>query len=60
MGAVVGATGLAGCSQVTGGEQSQQAQADLSGETLTLTTTTSTYDTGLLDAIHTDFEEMYG
>lgn len=32
----------------------------MTGETLTLTTTTSTYDTGLLDEIHTDFEELYG
>ncbi|ELZ45813.1 molybdate transport protein [Halorubrum californiense DSM 19288] len=32
----------------------------VAGETLTLTTTTSTYDTGLLDEIHSDFEEMYG
>jgi len=32
----------------------------VAGETLTLTTTTSTYDTGLLDAIHPDFEAMYG
>ncbi len=32
----------------------------MTGETLTLTTTTSTYDTGLLDEIHGDFEGMYG
>jgi len=32
----------------------------VAGETLTLTTTTSTYDTGLLDAIHPDFEGLYG
>jgi len=51
------AVGLAGCSQVTGAEVEQPGVA---GETLTLTTTTSTYDTGLLDAIHPDFEEMYG
>lgn len=35
-------------------------QPEVAGETLTLTTTTSTYDTGLLDAIHPEFEEMYG
>ena len=35
-------------------------QATVVGETLTLTTTTSTYDTGLLDEIHTDFEARYG
>ncbi|MCU4717289.1 substrate-binding domain-containing protein [Halapricum hydrolyticum] len=33
---------------------------DVVGETLTLTTTTSTYDTGLLDEIHPDFEARYG
>ena len=32
----------------------------MAGETLTLATTTSTYDTGLLDAIHPDFEALYG
>ncbi len=32
----------------------------MAGETLTLTTTTSTYDTGLLDELHPDFEEKYG
>lgn len=46
----------AGCAQ--SGETSDQP--GVSGETLTLTTTTSTFDTGLLDEIHTDFEEMYG
>ena len=33
---------------------------DIAGETLTLTTTTSTYDTGLLDAINAPFEERFG
>ncbi|AZQ15085.1 substrate-binding domain-containing protein [Halorubrum sp. PV6] len=42
-----------------GGESTDES-VGVAGETLTLTTTTSTYDTGLLDAIHTDFEEMYG
>ena len=42
-----------------GGENTDES-VGVAGETLTLTTTTSTYDTGLLDAIHTDFEEMYG
>ncbi|MFW6003584.1 MAG: substrate-binding domain-containing protein [Halanaeroarchaeum sp.] len=37
-----------------------EGQPGVAGETLTLTTTTSTYDTGLLDAIHPDFEKMYG
>ena len=59
-GAATGIAALAGCSSITGGGQSDQAQAGVTGETLTLTTTTSTFDTGLLDAIHPDFEEMYG
>jgi tungstate transport system substrate-binding protein len=66
----------AGCSSTEGGDGGDETAdaggnetddgADASesvgvaGETLTLTTTTSTYDTGLLDALHTDFEEMYG
>jgi len=57
----VGAGALAnaaGCTQFTSGER--DGQAGISGETLTLTTTTSTYDTGLLDEIHAGFEEMYG
>jgi len=48
--------GTAGCSSL-GGDDSG---AGVAGETLTLTTTTSTYDTGLLDEIHADFEELYG
>jgi len=47
----------AGCNQVGSSETDHPGVA---GETLTLTTTTSTYDTGLLDAIHPEFEEMYG
>jgi tungstate transport system substrate-binding protein len=54
----------AGCTQLggggDGGSEGGDNQPSVAGETLTLTTTTSTYDTGLLDAIHTDFEEMYG
>ena len=60
--------GTAGCSSTGGGDGSDGSSgngtaggaASVAGETLTLTTTTSTYDTGLLDEIHTDFEEMYG
>jgi tungstate transport system substrate-binding protein len=44
----------------SGSDSGSADQPDVAGETLTLTTTTSTYDTGLLDAIHPDFEEMYG
>ena len=59
------AVGVAGCN--TGGDGdgggSQTAdgtQPGVVGETLTLTTTTSTYDTGLLDELNAPFEEMYG
>ncbi|WP_144796741.1 substrate-binding domain-containing protein [Halorubrum depositum] len=48
----------AGCAQFGGSQE--ETGAAVAGETLTLTTTTSTYDTGLLDEIHADFEEMYG
>ena len=52
----------AGAAVATTGCASSRAQdqPDVAGETLTLTTTTSTYDTGLLDAIHPDFEALYG
>jgi tungstate transport system substrate-binding protein len=54
----------AGCSGIAGSiGSSEDDGADrptVVGETLTLTTTTSTYDTGLLDEIHTDFEDLYG
>ena len=49
--------GLAGCAGAIGG---QQEQPGVVGEMLTLTTTTSTYDTGLLDALNAPFEELYG
>ncbi|GAB7019383.1 substrate-binding domain-containing protein [Halostagnicola bangensis] len=48
--------GLAGC--LSGDDSS--GEAEISGTTLTLTTTTSTYDTGLLDEINLPFEERYG
>ncbi|MFP4625030.1 MAG: substrate-binding domain-containing protein [Natronomonas sp.] len=47
--------GLAGCSN-NGGETG----AAIVDETLTLATTTSTYDTGLLDELDAAFEERYG
>lgn len=47
----------AGCIGVSG---SSEGEPSVAGEELTLTTTTSTYDTGLLDAIHPQFQEMYG
>ena len=49
--------GLAGCAGAIG---DQQDQPGVVGETLTLTTTTSTYDTGLLDALNAPFEDTYG
>ncbi|WP_336025411.1 substrate-binding domain-containing protein [Halobellus salinisoli] len=58
--AAAGITAIAGCSGLSVSGQSEEEQVGVSGETLTLTTTTSTYDTGLLTEIHTDFEEMYG
>ena len=48
----------AGCAGVGGRREADRP--GVAGETLTLTTTTSTYDTGLLDAIHPEFEAMYG
>jgi len=51
------AAGLAGCTGVAG---EADRQASVVGETLTLTTTTSTYDTGLLDELHAPFEDRYG
>lgn len=45
---------LAGCSS------GRADQPGVVGETLTLTTTTSTYDTGLLDELNAPFEEAYG
>ncbi|RKD95105.1 substrate-binding domain-containing protein [Halopiger aswanensis] len=68
------AAGLAGCSAQDGGNGngngnqsgnesdggSGGSQPEISGETLTLTTTTSTYDTGLLDELNAPFQERYG
>jgi tungstate transport system substrate-binding protein len=51
--------GLAGCAGGGSGDGSGD-QPGVVGETLTLTTTTSTDDTGLLDELHPPFEEMYG
>ncbi|ADD07501.1 ABC-type transport system periplasmic substrate-binding protein (probable substrate tungstate) (plasmid) [Natrialba magadii ATCC 43099] len=56
-----GAVGLAGCTGLgddTG--DSDNTGPEISGETLTLTTTTSTYDTGLLDELNAPFEDRYG
>lgn len=48
--------GLAGCSSATG----DQGVPEIAGETMTLTTTTSTYDTGLLDELNAPFEDRFG
>ncbi|RQG96859.1 substrate-binding domain-containing protein [Natrarchaeobius oligotrophus] len=53
------AVGLAGCT-VLGDGGNGDAGPEISGETLTLTTTTSTYDTGLLDELNAPFQERYG
>jgi len=64
-GVTVAAAGCAGNTMdgetnESGSNGDTTAQVGVAGETLTLTTTTSTYDTGLLDAIHTNFEDLYG
>lgn len=69
VGAIIG---LAGCSQLNGTNQQQttthgqsnqdekQGSGQIGDGELVLATTTSTYDTGLLDAIHPTFEKSYG
>ena len=47
---------LAGCI----GDEEEGETAEILDETLTLTTTTSTYDTGLLDEVNAAFEDRYG
>jgi len=48
---------VAGCSSVLGDDE---GNGSVAGETLMLTTTTSTYDTGLLDELNVPFEDRYG
>ncbi len=57
--AVAGGTtaGLAGCTALSSADDSE---GEIVGETLTLSTTTSTYDTGLLDELNAAFEDRYG
>ncbi|MFC7211125.1 substrate-binding domain-containing protein [Natronoarchaeum sp. GCM10025321] len=50
-----GAVTVAGCS-----DTDENAEAGIVGETLTLTTTTSTYDTGLVDEVDAAFQDRYG
>jgi len=56
------AVGLAGCTGQLGqgGSQEQQGGGRIGDGELVLATTTSTYDTGLLDHLNPAFEESYG
>jgi tungstate transport system substrate-binding protein len=60
------AAGLAGCTGTLsgggGGDEGGEgsSNAEIEGEELVLTTTTSTYDTGLLDEVNAAFEERFG
>ncbi|MDL5362971.1 substrate-binding domain-containing protein [Halalkalicoccus sp. NIPERK01] len=61
------AAGLAGCTGVlSGGEgdsgnnESGSSGGSIAGQELVLATTTSTYDTGLLDEVNAAFEENFG
>ncbi|EMA40033.1 substrate-binding domain-containing protein [Halobiforma nitratireducens] len=61
------AAGLAGCAALGGdgavlesGGDDESRPTEISGERLTLTTTTSTYTTGLLDELNAPFEDRYG
>lgn len=61
--AVAGGTAaaLSGCVGDDPTDDEENADGpDVFGETLTLTTTTSTYDTGLVDELNAAFEERYG
>ncbi|MFP9193499.1 substrate-binding domain-containing protein [Natronosalvus vescus] len=55
-----GVIGLAGCLSRGESGSSDGSHPEIAGKTLTLTTTTSTYDTGLLDALNAPFEERFG
>jgi tungstate transport system substrate-binding protein len=61
------AAGLAGCMDVLSGDEEGSedgenggSNSEIAGEELVLTTTTSTYDTGLLDEANAAFEERFG
>lgn len=64
--AVVGSAGCLGSEQGGGNGTEDGSGSDggsvppVAEETLTLTTTTSTYDTGLLDEVNSAFTEQYG
>lgn len=50
----------AGCATGRSDDTDGGSDAEIVDETLTLTTTTSTYDTGLLDELNAAFEDRYG
>lgn len=54
-GTAAGVAAVAGCL-----DRGSDTEGTIVGETLTLTTTTSTYDTGLLGELNGAFEERYG
>ncbi|USZ72934.1 substrate-binding domain-containing protein [Natronosalvus halobius] len=58
--AVAGSTAAAGVAGCFASGDSEHDGAEIAGETLTLATTTSTDDTGLLDALNEPFEERFG
>ncbi|WP_134671087.1 substrate-binding domain-containing protein [Halorussus marinus] len=65
---VAATLGLAGCTggdstaqeTTTTGQSADTGGGDIGDGELVLATTTSTYDTGLLDALHPPFEEAFG
>ncbi|WP_122089848.1 substrate-binding domain-containing protein [Halalkalicoccus subterraneus] len=61
------AAGLAGCTGLfsggengSGNESNSSSGGSITGQELVLATTTSTYDTGLLDEVNAAFEENFG
>lgn len=56
------AAGLAGCTGVLSddGDETDGSGGSVTGQELVLATTTSTYDTGLLDEVNAAFEENFG
>ena len=59
-GCVDGGNPASGGGDGSDGAETTADRPAVAGETLTLTTTTSTYDTGLLDEVNLAFEDRYG
>ena len=58
---VSGAAGIAGCSMLGGNDSGAEgSDTPIQKESLVLATTTSTFDTGLLDKLHSAFEARFG